>query len=62
MFQSRGVGVGGGEGALGQVSYGGVQIWGPNPHPILGKAVLRKHTYPILGNLTIPGTRSSPDS
>ena len=31
-------------GALGQVSYGGVQLWGPNPYPILGKAGLRKHT------------------
>ena len=31
-------------GALGQVSYGGVQLRGPNPYPILGKAGLRKHT------------------
>ena len=31
-------------GALGQVSYGGVQLRGPNPYPILGKAWLRKHT------------------
>ena len=31
-------------GALGQVSYGGVQLRGPNPNPILGKAGLRKHT------------------
>ena len=23
-----------GGGALGQVSYGGVQLWGPNPYPI----------------------------
>ena len=30
--------------ALGQVSYGGVQLRGPNPFPILGKAGLRKHT------------------
>ena len=44
-------------GALGQVSYGGVQLRGPNPYPILGKAGLRKHTL-FLGNLTIPGTRS----
>ena len=28
----------------GQVSYGGVQLRGPNPYPILGKAGLRKHT------------------
>ena len=33
-----------GGGALGQVSYGGVQLRGPNPYPILGKAGLRKHT------------------
>ena len=31
-------------GALGQVSYGGVQLRGPNPYPILGKVGLRKHT------------------
>ena len=31
-------------GALGQVSYGGVQLRGPNPYPILGKAGLWKHT------------------
>ena len=31
-------------GALGQVSYGGVQLLGPNPYPILGKTGLRKHT------------------
>ena len=31
-------------GTLGQVSYGGVQLRGPNPYPILGKAGLRKHT------------------
>ena len=31
-------------GALGQVSYGGVQLQGPNPYPILGKTGLRKHT------------------
>ena len=31
-------------GALGQVSYGGVQLWGPNPYPVLGKAGLRRHT------------------
>ena len=31
-------------GALGQVSYGGVQLRGPNPYPILGKTGLRKHT------------------
>ena len=31
-------------GALGQVSYGGVQLRDPNPYPILGKAGLRKHT------------------
>ena len=31
-------------GALSQVSYGGVQLRGPNPYPILGKAGLRKHT------------------
>ena len=30
--------------ALGQVSYGGVQLRGLNPYPILGKAGLRKHT------------------
>ena len=35
---------GGGGGALGQVSYGVVQLRGPNPYPILGKAGLRKHT------------------
>ena len=35
---------GGGGGALGQVSYGGVQLRGPNPYPILGKAGLQKHT------------------
>ena len=35
---------GGGGGALGQVSYWGVQLRGPNPYPILGKAGLRKHT------------------
>ena len=29
---------------IGQVSYGGVQLRGPNPYPILGKAGLRKHT------------------
>ena len=42
----RGGGGGGGVGmvALGQVSYGGVQLRGPNPYPILGKAGLRKHT------------------
>ena len=34
----------GGGGALGQVSYGGVQLRGPNPYPILGKTGLRKHT------------------
>ena len=34
----------GGGGALGQVSYGGVELRGPNPYPILGKAGLRKHT------------------
>ena len=34
----------GGGGALGQVLYGGVQLRGPNPYPILGKAGLRKHT------------------
>ena len=33
-----------GGGALGQVSYGGVQLRAPNPYPILGKAGLRKHT------------------
>ena len=33
-----------GGGALGQVSYGGVQLRGPNPYPILGKTGLRKHT------------------
>ena len=33
-----------GGGVLGQVSYGGVQLRGPNPYPILGKAGLRKHT------------------
>ena len=27
-----------------QVSYGGVQLRGPNPYPILGKTGLRKHT------------------
>ena len=42
-------GGGGGGGALGQVSYGGgggggVQLRGPNPYPILGKAGLQKHT------------------
>ena len=31
-------------GALSQVSYGGVQLRGPNPYPILGKTGLRKHT------------------
>ena len=31
-------------GALGQVSYGGVQLRGSNPYPIVGKAGLRKHT------------------
>ena len=31
-------------GALGQVSYGDVQLRGPNPNPILGKAGLQKHT------------------
>ena len=34
----------GGGGALGQVSYGDVQLRGPNPYPILGKTGLRKHT------------------
>ena len=34
----------GGGGALDQVSYGGVQLRGPNPYPILGKAGLGKHT------------------
>ena len=29
---------------IGQVSYGGVQLRGPNPYPILGKAGPRKHT------------------
>ena len=33
-----------GQGALGQVSYGGVQLRGPNPYPILGKAGPGKHT------------------
>ena len=51
---------GGGGGAPGQVSYGGVQLRGPNPYPILGKAGLRKHTL-FWGNLKIPGTRSGPD-
>ena len=37
-------GGGGGGGALSQVSYGGVQLRGPNPYPILGKTGLRKHT------------------
>ena len=50
-----------GGGALSQVSYGGVQLRGPNPYPILGKTGLRKHTL-FLGNPTIPGTRSGPDS
>ena len=31
-------------GALGQFSYGGVQLRGSNPYPILGKAGLRKYT------------------
>ena len=39
----------------------GVQLWGPNPYPILGKAGLRKLTL-FWGNLTIPGTGSSPHS
>ena len=30
-------------GALGQVPYGGVQLRGPSPYPILGKAGLQKH-------------------
>ena len=34
----------GGGGTLGRVSYGGVQLRGPNPYPILGKAALQKHT------------------
>ena len=42
-------------------SYRGVQLRGPNPYPILGKAGPRKHTL-FLGNLTIPGTQSSLDS
>ena len=41
---SGGGGGGGGGGGLGQVSYGGVQLRGPNPYPILGKTGLRKHT------------------
>ena len=37
------------------------QLQGPNPYPILGETGLRKHTL-FQGNLTIPGTRSGPDS
>ena len=44
FFQSKQWAVVPGGGALGQVSYGGVQLRGPNPYPILGKAGLRKHT------------------
>ena len=44
IWARGGGGGGGGGGGLGQVSYGGVQLRGPNPYPILGKAGLRKHT------------------
>ena len=40
--------------ALGHVSYGGVQLRGPNPYPILGKAG-HSETYPILGKSHNPG-------
>ena len=43
---------GGGGGGLGQVSYGGVQLRGPNPYPILGKAGLRKENIPYFREIS----------